>query len=208
MPSVQVRLFRAWQRFLAALRGQLHAGWSGSLVQSSCAEAEVKASVRSKERIHCTAETADARGLRGYYFRIVPNIELLGHFHPNTKPPPGSKPDPNTRLHKGFSTSIEGVDLSESLRATGQSLQEAVQLFSAAMSSLLNASYPLPPAVVRDISPYAFHSLYIRLIATQHSSMTPKCVQGPTMRINPRPLPLLDSFSTLTSSALLLMARD
>ena len=47
--------------------------------------------------LHCSAKSAEACGLREFFIDIKPPIKHLGHFHPDTSAPAGSRPDPNTR---------------------------------------------------------------------------------------------------------------
>ena len=48
--------------------------------------------------LHCNAKSAEACGLREFHIEIKPPIKHLGHFHPDTSAPVGSRPDPNTRF--------------------------------------------------------------------------------------------------------------
>ena len=60
--------------------------------------------------LSCTARSAEACGLREFHIEIKPAIKHLGHFHPDTSAPAGSRPHPNTRFLRGtlllFSASI------------------------------------------------------------------------------------------------------
>ena len=47
------------------------------------------------------AKSAEACGLREFFIDIKPPIKHLGHFHPDTSAPAGSRPDPNTRFPRG-----------------------------------------------------------------------------------------------------------
>ena len=50
--------------------------------------------------LYCNAKSAEACGLREFHIEIKPPIKHLGHFHPDTSAPAGSRPDPNTRFPK------------------------------------------------------------------------------------------------------------